>query len=125
MTVDSLNDLKIAARTWRRQKRHLRESASTELLMRARRAVAVHGLSAVIKATQFTRSRLSDKGGGKAPKGRRKVPSYSRVEIAAPSASTHPLVEAETSSGMKLRIFQITPETLGLLTGLCGSSGVR
>ena len=126
MVVESLGELKAAFRGWRSKKRYTRESVPEELLDRARRAVAVHGLAAVVKATQFDRSRLA--GGGKAGVKARKVsvptvPPYSRLELASPISASRPLAEAETQSGMKLRIFQITPETLSLLTVMCGAGG--
>jgi hypothetical protein len=127
MSVDSLNELKIAFRSWRSQKRYQREPIPEELLVRARRAVAIHGISAVVKATEFTRSRLANKISVDAMASRHAVtaPSYSRLEVARPTSTAHPLAEAETPLGMKLRIFQFTPETLGLLTGFCGSVGAR
>ena len=127
MTVDSLNELKTAFRSWRSQKRYPRERVPTELLTRAQRAVAIHGLSAVVEATQFDSDRLSNKKSisVKTPKVINRVPSYSRVEVTGPSATARPLVEAEMPSGMKLRIFQITAETHGLLTSLCGSAGAK
>lgn len=126
MVVESLSELKTAFRGWRSKKRYPRESVPEELLGRARRAVAVHGLAAVVKATRFDRSRLS--GGRKDGVKERKaslptVPSYSRLELAGPMSAARALVEAETQSGMKLRIFQITPETLSLLTVMCGAGG--
>lgn len=126
MTVDSLNELKTAFRNWRSRKKYPRECVPTELFNRAQRAVAIHGLSAVVNATQFRSERFSGKKdvSGKTSKAT-KVPSYSRVEVATPSVAARPLAEAEMPSGMKIRIFQISSETIGLFTGLCGIVGAR
>ena len=127
MATESLNELKAAFRVWRRQKRYSREAIPPELLSRARQAVAIHGMSAVVNATNFTRNGLSVKESGGAGKISRtfptNAPSYSRLEVAAPTADARPVAEAETPAGMKLRIFQITPETLALLASLCAGGG--
>lgn len=127
MVVDSLSELKIAFRTWRKQRKYSAEPVPVVLLKRAQRSIEVHGITAVVQATHFTRGQLFriKRGAGKTSKAMDIVPSYSRLEVPAPSAAGRPLAEAETPSGMKLRIFQITPETLSLLTGLCVSGGAR
>ena len=51
MVTESLNELKAAFRVWRSQKRYSREAIPPELLSRARQAVAIHGMSAVVNAT--------------------------------------------------------------------------
>jgi hypothetical protein len=53
------------------------------------------------------------------------MPSFSRVELAAPAASTRPFAEVETGAGLKLRLFVQTEETLRLLSSLCGVGGGR
>ena len=58
MVTESLNELKAAFRVWRSQKRYSREAIPPELLSRARQAVAIHGISAVVNATNFTRNGL-------------------------------------------------------------------
>lgn len=128
MAVDSLAVLKVAFRSWRKQKKYQAEPLPVELLKRAQRSIEAHGITAVVQATHFTRGqlfRIKRRGSKTSKTSMDIVPSYSRLEVAAPSAAGRPLAEAETPSGMKLRIFQITPETIGLLTSLCVSGGVR
>jgi len=52
------------------------------------------------------------------------VPSYSRLEIPLPSASTRPVAEVETPVGLKLKIFEVTPETMSLLSALTAAGRV-
>jgi hypothetical protein len=47
------------------------------------------------------------------------------LEVAAPLATSRPLAEVEMPTGVKLRIFIETAETLGLLSSLCGIEGAR
>jgi hypothetical protein len=126
--IDSVNELKLAFEVWRSKKRHVRETVPAELLARARRAISVHGLGAVARATKLERQRLK----GKRVDGRtaeRKVavvtpmPSFSRMELSAPSVAAHAFAELEMSTGVKLRLFSQSPETLGLLSSLCGLGG--
>ena len=100
------------------------DARSTE---RARRAAAVYGASAVTQAAKIDYRRLSEgmavrknavKGSVKANERPKTVPAYSRLEIPAREAPTRPLCEAETPSGVKIRVFSITPETIGLLSAL-------
>jgi hypothetical protein len=122
MKADSLKELKAAFDRWRRQKQHVREPVPEELWERACRAVRVHGLKGVVRATKLERSRLVGKL--KNEKRRRAAaPSFSRLELVAPSATTSPIAEVETATGVKLRIFAQTQETLTLLSSLCGMGG--
>jgi hypothetical protein len=135
MKVDSLDELKSAFEAWRRRKRHVRESMPQELLARARRATKKHGVKAVVRVTRVERVRLfrSRPAGMKArearstkPKGvSGSVPAFSRLEVRAPSApEPRPVAEIETS-GVTLRVFEQTPEMMGLLSAVCGFGGVR
>lgn len=126
--VESLDELKAAFDGWRSKKRHAREAVPHELLERAARTIAVHGLGRVARATKIDGARLirGRTGVGKS----RKVsaasrPSFSRLELEAPSSTNCPIAEVETATGVKLRIFTQTRETLGLLTSLCGVGGAR
>jgi len=93
----------------------------------------VHGRGAVIRATGIQHRHLTEKVASKVQEAevrkpriadvsgeRVKVinaaPFYSRIEF--PVAPTRPLAEAETRSGFKVRVFAITPETIGLLSVL-------
>ena len=124
MKVDSPSELRKCFDRWRRGKRHVREAIPEELLERARRAMVVHGAKEVVRATRVERPRLL--GGKKADRPTRKsreavaVPSFSRVELAAPSVSSRPIVEVETPAGLKVRVYAETRESLGLLSSLCG-----
>jgi hypothetical protein len=131
MKVESLDELKAAFDDWRSKKRYAREPVPKELMERASRTIGVHGLARVARATRIERSRLSGgrRGRGKSGKSRKVatspaavVPSFSRLELGAPSATT-PIAEVETPTGLKVRIFAQTRETLGLLSSLCGIGG--
>jgi hypothetical protein len=154
MKVDSLDELKSAFEEWRRRKRHVRESMPQELLARARRATKKHGVKAVVRVTRVERARLfrsrparvkapgargtnrpfrTKRARVKAPGGRGtkpkdvrgSVPTFSRLEVSAPSApKRRPVAEVETS-GVTLRVFEPTPEMMELLSAVCGFGGVR
>jgi hypothetical protein len=128
MDGESLAELKAAFEKWRSRKRHVREAVPGELLQRARAAAGRHGWTAVARATKVDRSRLeTDKSRG----GRRRaagtdVPTYSRLDLAAPAAATpRPFAEVEMPTGLKVRLFTESGEALGLLTSLLGAGGPR
>lgn len=140
MKVDSLKDLESAFANWRRGKKHVREAMPEELLARARRAVNKHGLKAVVRATRVERARLfrNELAGRRARRGRtskkprrtktvsRGVPGFSRLELCAPSEPVvRPLAEVDTGTGVRLRVFEQTPEMLRLLSAACGFGGDR
>jgi hypothetical protein len=139
MKIDSLKDLESAFAEWRQGKKHAREPTPDELLARARRAVEKHGLKAVVAATRVERARLfrNVAGGGAGPektsrKPRRAkassmgVPTFSRLELGGGSGpNARPLAEVETGTGVRLRVFEQTPEMLKLLSVACGFGGVR
>jgi hypothetical protein len=129
MTVDTAEELKAAYEEWRSQKRYPREAIPEELLDRTRRAIDVHGWSAIRKATKVEARRVGlEKAAPTRPR-RRTAPmgvrSYSRVELAVPAPVSRPFAEVETSTGLKVRLFASDTETLGLLSGLCGVGGGR
>jgi len=57
----------------------------------------------------------------------RSVAAFTRVELSAPGAPSTPrlIAEVETGSGVTLRLFEPTPELMGLLSAVCGLGGVR
>jgi hypothetical protein len=112
MRNDSLQKLESSFNTWRRRKEHIRERVPERLMERVRSAIEVHGEGPVANAIKFQRSRLP-----KRLKGAGTVPSYTRIEV---PFSQGPLAEAETPSGVKLRVFSVTPEVVGLLSVLSG-----
>lgn len=135
MRVDSLEQLQSAFAQWRKTKRHARESIPAQLLARAQRCTGKHGVPAVVRATGVERSRLfrrttlgetartsSDEG---AQGGARSVPAFSRLELSTPAAGHRPVAEVETDTGIKLRLFEQTPEILELLGALCGVGGMK
>ena len=130
MGGESLAALKAAFEAWRSRKRHVREAVPAELLQRARAAIRRHGPAAVARATKVERGRLeAGRGPGKNKKRRvpgTGVPTYSRLELAAPAAPTaRPFAEVELPTGLKVRLFTETDEALGLLSSLLGSGGRR
>ena len=130
MRGDSLVRLRSMVRGWRRQKKSAREAVPDDLMERARRAAVVHGVGAVIRATGIQHRHLTAKvrskvhvvASGKRAKIAIVTPSYSRIELPVAAMPTRVLAEAESPSGVKIRVFALTPETLGLLSAL-GSSG--
>jgi hypothetical protein len=120
----------------RSRKKYAREAMPEELLARARRAAKEHGVPAVARATRVERARLFRKSPArkkapramrKAPKGPQEaVPTFSRLELSAPSVSRPcPIAEVETGSGVTLRVFEQTPEMVGLLSAVFGLGGAR
>ena len=77
MRVDSLEMLQTLFETWRKEKRYDHERIPDVLMAQARKAVAAHGLPAVIRATRITRARLEGVKGAKTPcraKSSRRIP---------------------------------------------------
>jgi len=133
MKVDSLAELRSAFADWRRRKKYAREAMPEELLARERRATEKHGVTAVVGVTRGERARLcrSRPAGRKGPDEKRKgepreVATFSRLELSGPSAPRpRPIAEVETGSGVRLRVFEQTPELMGLLSAVCGLGGTR
>lgn len=134
MQVDSLESLKTAFHDWRSKKRHQKERVPEDLVMRARRCAMTYGASAVVRAVSIDYRRLA----GQVPiadmdtndrlNGARQTtalaaptPSYSRLEFFAPQAPDRPVFEIETPERLKLRVFQMTAETVSLLSTISGS----
>ena len=142
MKVDSLAELQAAFAAWRRQKKHTRESMPEELLARAHRAAEQHGEQAVVRVTRVERARLfrrplfrrprtdrkaAQVTGNKARANPRGAPAFTRLELSSPGTPPSPrlIAEVETGSGVTLRVFEPTPEMMGLLSTVCGLGGVR
>jgi hypothetical protein len=122
MNTETLDELAAAFGQWRRKKQYIRERVPQELWERALRAAGVYGTGAVARATRVEHARLIERY-KKAKTKQRDVPGYSRLSITAPSAMGCPIAEVETVTGVKLRVFVETDETLSLLTSLCGRGG--
>ena len=118
MPVDSLDRLLIVIDKWREGKRYRCESMPAGLLERVRRAAKVYGTKKVIKATRVRRERLVEAADRSYSRSHtvNVVPTFSRIEISAPVNGRLPLVEAESVTGVKLRIFFSSTETMGLLS---------
>jgi hypothetical protein len=136
MKVDSLDELKAAFAAWRKRKKHAREPMPEDLRIRARRATKKHGVTAVVRVTRVERARLfrttparTKTNGATSAKPKdvpKSVPTFSRLELGSPSApSVRPMVEVETGSGATLRVFEQTPEIIGLLSAVCGFGARR
>lgn len=138
MKVDTLQELEDAFATWRRERPHARERTPLLLVVQAREAARRHGLAAVVRATGIDRSLLgrvaakgadeevADAGDAKAEAKSKSMPAFSRIALSAPpGSSVRPLVEVETPAGVKLRVFEQTPEMLNLLATACGCGGNR
>lgn len=135
MKIDSLEELQAAFVQWRKTKRNVREPTPEKLVARARRCANRHGVAAVIRATQIQRSRLipnkkantdvRTETGPRANATAESFPAFSLLELTAPSAGPKPIAELETAAGVKLRLFEQTPEMLGLVSTLFGGGGRR
>lgn len=125
MEFESLAGLKAAFDEWRRRKRHPREAMPADLLERARRAARRHGPAAVDRATKVGRGRLKIGGSGRRERRGARVPTFTRVEIAAPAAAALPFAEVETATGLRVRLFTQTDAALALISSLCGSGTAR
>ncbi len=125
MANNSLQKLSAAFRQWRRAKHYRSEPAPERLVARARRAVSIYGFAEVVKATGLVRSQIDkDAPKRKVKRSVSSMPTFSRVEIGTPHIETRcPLAEAETSDGVKLRIFSVTPETIELMSTICRMGG--
>lgn len=120
MRSDSLEQLSVAFGRWRAERRHAREKTPERLVMRARRAAQTFGLARVSRAVKVDRRRLE----GAEPARVDPVavtPAYSRVELAGATSSSRPFAELELPSGIKLRLYAPAPETMSLLSSVCGS----
>ena len=130
-----LSDLKVEFREWRQRKAFNSEPIPGSLMTKAKAAAAKHGVGRVASALMVEGRRLkpclSDAAMPAVPTKARvlakpavaaKIPSYSRIEVAG-SRGPQPLMEAETPVGVKLRVFAITPETIGVLSSFCRAVG--
>jgi hypothetical protein len=134
MKVDSLDELRSVFAEWRRGKKYARVPMPEELLTRARRATEKHGVRAVVSVTRVERARLfrtrPSRMKALEPTNTKPrdvpAPTFSRLELSAPSPPIpRPIAEVETGSGVTLRVFEQTPERMGLLSAVCGVGGVR
>jgi hypothetical protein len=147
MRVDSLKRLEVVFDGWRSRKQHIRERVPEDLMARARRASAVHGVGAVARAAAIDCRRLADATGSESRRARRRparrsgnagsgrskrgsgrsgqnsatpTPAYSRIAFHASGPSAGPLAEVETAAGLNIRIFKVNAETVSLLSALNG-----
>ena len=114
MRTDLLADVRSAFNRWRGKKKYRRERVPDDLVQQAGVAIEVYGVSAVAKAARMQVSRLREK---LKEANINRVPSYSRIELQTPAG---PVAEAETPSGLRLKIFLVNPEMVGLLSALSG-----
>ena len=126
MRVESLEELVGAFSEWRSKKRHPREATPEALVKRASRVASVHGLGPVARAVKMDRRLLEAPGApGRARSGPWAPPTYSRVEVVTPAVTVRPFAELEMASGVRVRLYSPTPETMGLLCSVCGAGGGR
>jgi hypothetical protein len=117
---DSLEQLSVAFGRWRAERRHAREKTPERLVMRARRAAQTFGLARVSRAVKVDRRRLEGAEPARADPVAA-TPAYSRVELVGATSSSRPFAELELPSGIKLRLYAPAPETMSLLSSVCGS----
>lgn len=128
MIVDSLEELGAAFSEWRRKKRHPREPMPAGLVKRARRSASVHGVGRVARAVKIDSCHLREVPGDAKREDdfcSASPPSYSRIELVAPTATAHPVAELEMPNGIKLRLYAQTQEVLSLLSSVCVVGGGR
>jgi hypothetical protein len=118
-----LEQLSAAFGRWRAERRHPREKTPERLVRRARGATRTYGLAEVSRAVKLDRRRLE--GAEPEREGREPesvvTPSYSRVELVGAGGASRPFAELELPSGIKLRLYSHAPETMTLLSSVCGS----
>ena len=122
MRSDSLEQLSAEFGRWRMERRHVREKTPERLVRRARRAARMYGLAQVSRAVKLDRRRLE--GAEPAREGHKVEPvqpSYSRVELVGAAGSSRPIAELELPGGIRLRLYSHAPETMALLSSVCGS----
>ena len=131
MAKDTLGSIKGAFDTWRRQKRYPRERMPEALLRRARRVAEVYGIGEVARHINIGPRYLkssNDNPKNKMPrhvvsksqnKPKKRSPKFSQIEVPAPLFTPQPIVEVETSLGIKIRLFALTSETIGLVSSFC------
>jgi hypothetical protein len=144
MTEKSLFKIRTAVDQWRKAKRYKTEPVPEDILRRARAAVVKHGLAKVVKETGIAYEVIRRKAAMRATRVRKKshqirrtsgregrsgvdsssVPSFSRVEISSPQAvrAVNPVMEVETATGLKVRVFSLTPETAEFISALSQGS---
>lgn len=130
MKVDTLDDLETAFAAWRDQKKHPREAMPDELIARAQRATKEHGVKEVVRVTRVERGRLFRRELGRRTVGAAtrgaSTPGFTRFEMEGPRArGPDPIAEVETAAGVRLRVFEGTPELMGLLSAICGPGDTR
>lgn len=124
MRSEALEQLGAAFGRWRAERSHAREKTPEQLVRRARRAAQTYGLAQVSRAVKLDRRRLE--GGEPAGESRRAdpvvvTPAYSRMELVGAASASRPFAELELPSGIKLRLYSYAPETMTLLSTVCGS----
>ena len=126
MKCKSLDELCSDVAAWRQQKRHRSEALPIHLLEQAKLAVKVHGVKEINRLTGIDRKLLkgmqekcvsiSKKASATA------VPAFTLIEVTTPHTIL-PKAEVEAPTGYKLRIFELTPDTIGLLSSFCHVGG--
>jgi hypothetical protein len=125
---ESLRRLSTSYSRWRQSKRYATERVPAELAERIKRAVAVHGLKAVAKATGAVARTIVSPVYNKRNRPRSPVlhpaaPTFSRIPLqtlVGPSRLL-PMLEVETPHGLKLRAFSTDAESLSLFRELVES----
>ncbi|NJO55836.1 MAG: hypothetical protein HC834_05180 [Rhodospirillales bacterium] len=133
MKIDSLDELGAAFAAWREGKKHPREAVPDDLIAWAQRSAKKHGVKAVVRVTRIERARLFRSQPGRRAaqaatrgQGARSTSVFTRLELGAPPAlGPRPLAEIETAAGVRLRVFEGTPEMMGLLSVICMSGDAR
>ena len=133
MEIDSIETLRCAFEQWRTTKKHVREPTPSQLLIRARRCAKRHGVAEVVRATgvdyrkfrpvSSTEKRAVDTPVDGLETAEASSVGFSRFELSAPSVAPQLIAEIESRSGVRLRLFQQTPEMIQLLGVLCGAGG--
>jgi hypothetical protein len=126
--VNSLNKLRTDFDWWPKTEQSNQKAMPKTMNEKAQHSERLHKKKHAEKATGLKRSSVTE---GRRDKNKRDkvegttLPSYSVVELVAPSEKNAPLAEVETPTGLKLRIFTSTQEMLDLLTSICGIGVLR
>lgn len=126
MNRKGLDELVSAVAGWRRQKRHRCQALPSRLVVQAKRAAEVYGVKEIYRLTGIDRKHLKPLQAEHADVSKKVstavAPAFTRIELATPRTIL-PKAEAESPTGFKLRVFELTPETVGLLSSFCHVGG--
>ena len=113
----NLVQLASAFKNWRRHKVRRSDPIPKDLLAKARKIAYVQGVNRVAVALTLDPKRLRERDAVTKVGPVAKPVAYSRVEL-GPLKADQAFVEVESLSGVKIRIFSVNADTLGMVMAL-------